>query len=554
MLRQEVESSAAGNAPERQGGIADLPTGNLGKNYNSGGIVAFNGDKEEKSGPVEGFTGQEDQAAYGGSSSTTGLSPETKKRLRGMTKREREEYTERAAPVLLGAALAPIGGALMTPVQTGYRMGQGLTYGNYLIPSSASATGTAAGLGALLTSATDIHNSAADKAALGPMSFDVKEMQKSAVQRKGNPGDEYESQVPARPTMIPPPGASSPGGPAAAEGQSEDSGYTKIMNTLKGDRARAIAMMESGVRSPETVLTAEEYAKRNLGEQNAYLKARNLPTAEESMKERIDNLATASKEARNNRDADRWMAAAQGFFAMAGGKSQYAMQNMAEGLGMGTKELRAVEQDYRKVDQLLKDKTELLKEATRQEARGDFAKGEVSRKEAEERNKGIADIKLKIGASLLETFDRTAATATAAEGVRSSRADAAAGRRADTAAVLAAKPYDIGRAYADAIDKVNLIPDPAERAKARAALDADFSSRVSTLNKNTEPRDMQVKGALAKLAMEKVQLRPEFIKGNAALQQKMMQDAVAPFGIDLSGGAAPVASNMAAADKILSGK
>jgi len=499
MLRQEVESSAAGNAPERQGGIAELDTGNLGENYNSGGIVAF-----EDGGNVRHF-----QEAGEVTSSPMGRLFSGGPEAVAERERERERINKVNADLQdVREKIAALGGNFGFKQQTSDQQKE---YKDLIAQRENLFT------------------------QLNPL-FKGADRVLSTV---GEPEPTiYTKEPPPSPAPATNVGIRTPS-PTAPAAESEDSGYTNIMNTLKGDRAKAIAMMESGVRSPETVLTAEEYAKRNLGEQNAYLKARGLPTAEESMKERIDNLATASKEARNNRDADRWMAAAQGFFAMAGGKSQYAMQNMAEGLGMGTKELRAVEQDYRKVDQLLKDKTELLKEATRQEARGDFAKGEVSRKEAEERNKGIADIKLKIGAHLLETFDRTAATATAAEGIRSSRADAAAGRRADTAARLAAKPYDIGKAYADAIDKVNLIPDPAERAKARAALDADFSNRVSTLNKNTESRDIAIRGKLAEKALEGLKLNKEYLKGDAALKQKMEQDIINRFGFDPSGGAAP---------------
>jgi hypothetical protein len=206
------------------------------------------------------------------------------------------------------------------------------------------------------------------------------------------------------------------------------------------------------------------------------------------------------------------MAAAQGFFAMAGGKSQYAMQNMAEGLGMGTKELRAVEQDYRKVDQLLKDKTELLKEATRQEARGDFAKGEVLRKEAEERNKGIADIKLKTGANLLETFDRAAATATTAEGNRQQRADAAAGRQS------VATMYEQGRT---------------DRAKETA--DQKYGNMQALLQKQ---HPLMTKGTLpnkltdltdARLELTTAPKNPKFIKkvNDLTAEVDRMQDQVA---------------------------
>jgi len=64
------------------------------------------------------------------------------------------------------------------------------------------------------------------------------------------------------------------------------------------------------------------------------------------------------------------MAAAQGFFAMAGGKSQYAMQNMAEGLGVGTKQLQAAEKEYRVGEKARQESIGALKQAQRAEVLG----------------------------------------------------------------------------------------------------------------------------------------------------------------------------------------
>jgi hypothetical protein len=214
---------------------------------------------------------------------------------------------------------------------------------------------------------------------------------------------------------------------------SADSDHTKLMKTLQGRADEGEALLRKSIRTPETLKTAEEYAALSREQENASLKARNLPTVEESLKERLDNLATAGREARNNRDVDRWMAVAQGFFAMAGGKSQYAMQNMAEGLNIGVKELRAVEQDYRKIDQLQKDKAELLKEATRQEARGDFAKGQTLRKEAEDRRDKIEASNLVVAERLMHYSGDAMGRAIAAKSADDTK-KAAAALRAQAAA------------------------------------------------------------------------------------------------------------------------
>ena len=200
------------------------------------------------------------------------------------------------------------------------------------------------------------------------------------------------------------------------------------MKTLEGNADEGLKLLKSGIRTSETPKTAGEYAALNTEQENAFLRAQGLPTAKESMKKRLDSLAAAGKEARNNRDVDRWMAVAQGFFAMAGGKSQYAMQNMAEGLNMGVKELRSVEQEYRKIDQLQKDKAALLEEAIRQEARGDFAKGNALRKEAEDRKDKIEASNLVVAERLLHYSGDAMGRAISAKGLRDTRKDAAAGR------------------------------------------------------------------------------------------------------------------------------
>jgi hypothetical protein len=55
-------------------------------------------------------------------------------------------------------------------------------------------------------------------------------------------------------------------------------------------------------------------------------------------------------QARQDRNVNLWMSAANGFFAMAGGMSPYAMKNFADGLGVGTKQATVALNDYRNID------------------------------------------------------------------------------------------------------------------------------------------------------------------------------------------------------------
>jgi hypothetical protein len=403
MLRQEVES--------RQGGIADLDTGRLypqrdTDNLAGGGIVAFEdgGDVRhfQTAGAVSGNYNaelRENPDSLDWRKPPTPLAPAEEAALQ-----KRIEALKRP-DIDIGGLAREVGAV---PGNIGKSMLEGLGLKNLVNRNAPAAE--------------------APVPADPTRGVEIQQQHTLSDDRSGAPAPS------TSPLVSRPSGYAAPSGAPAAD--SADSGYTGTMKTLAGDRAKAIAMMESGQRTPETVLTAGEYARKNREEEDALLKAQGLLTSAESMKERLANLATAGREARNNRDVDRWMAAAQGFFAMAGGKSQYAMQNMADGLNIGVKELRAVEQDYRKIDQLQKDKAELLKEAARQEVRGDLAKGQTLRKEAEDRNGKIADIQLRTGAHLLETFDRAAATATTAEAMRQTRADNAA-LRAQQGAIAA---------------------------------------------------------------------------------------------------------------------
>ena len=399
-LEQEIMASAA--QPAREGGIANLNAGRLGRDYANGGIVAFDdggGVRRFQTAGVVTAQPTETTAGRVFRGIVDRLSnPEAEARFFEQQERyKRELEAGRAMP------------DIFEPLTAEQRKKSDENVARILTAPPAASTITAEG--------------GPDAAAAA-----------AAAYTGSN----------AAPAPAPAP-AAAPRGPAAAPtaaanvgirtlspaADSADSDYIKFMNTLKDNSAEGLALLKSGIRTPETPKTAGEYAALNREQENASLKARGLPTVEESMKERLDNLATAGKEARNNRDVDRWMAAAQGFFAMAGGKSQYAMQNMADGLNIGVKELRAVEQDYRKIDQLQKDKAELLKEATRQEARGDFAKGEALRKGAEDRKDKIDAANVVIGERMTAHAGTAMGHAISAKSATDARRDAAAARTAE---------------------------------------------------------------------------------------------------------------------------
>jgi hypothetical protein len=172
------------------------------------------------------------------------------------------------------------------------------------------------------------------------------------------------------------------------------------MNRLLALEALGSQLLTSNVRNTKPVNTVEEEARLGKIGEDAYLKAQGMPTSADSMKQRIDKLTNEATQARKDRDVDRWMAVAQGFFAMGAGTSRYALQNFATGLGIGTAEFKNVEKDYRKGVQLRADRTDLLGEAARLEARNDYAGARARVKDAKKVNEEIKKNNIEIGKAL----------------------------------------------------------------------------------------------------------------------------------------------------------
>jgi len=66
------------------------------------------------------------------------------------------------------------------------------------------------------------------------------------------------------------------------------------------------------------------------------------------LKERQAEFKAQAQEALKERDSDRWLAAAKGFFAMGAGTSPYALKNFAEGAGAAVKDFAEAQKEWRK--------------------------------------------------------------------------------------------------------------------------------------------------------------------------------------------------------------
>ena len=210
-----------------------------------------------------------------------------------------------------------------------------------------------------------------------------------------------------------PPLAPRPSGYAAPAADSGDAAATsaiadvrRSITDLKTRGTAALDALDKGEIDPATgqpipkKTFADIVASQN-EERKKALTAAGLP--EQGHKERITELVGQASQARNDRDVDRWMAVAQGFFAMAGGKSQYAMQNMAEGLGVGVKQLQASEKEYRVGEKARLESIATLKQAQRAEELGHIKEATASYEKYQELVQKDRDAKRKSAEHLLTT-------------------------------------------------------------------------------------------------------------------------------------------------------
>lgn len=174
-------------------------------------------------------------------------------------------------------------------------------------------------------------------------------------------------------------------------------------NRKQMDEARAMLLKQAG---PEAVKSQDEYLNQAVKLREDALKKQGLSTDKEFFDKRMGELTNEATQARKDRDTDRWLALAKGAFAMGAGKSQYAMQNLAVGLGVTTDELKAAETEFRKGEKARKDSMFAMEQARRVEALGYADKAEALRTKAQDRNEKWQESQSKI-AELLMTNANT---------------------------------------------------------------------------------------------------------------------------------------------------
>lgn len=102
------------------------------------------------------------------------------------------------------------------------------------------------------------------------------------------------------------------------------------------------------------------------------------------LKDRLEELKAQGQQAIKDRDADRWLAVAMGGFEAAAGQSPYALTNFAKGLGLTTKEIAAVNKDFRKADDLRKQIEREERKASRLEGMQKYDAADKARTRVED--------------------------------------------------------------------------------------------------------------------------------------------------------------------------
>jgi hypothetical protein len=233
------------------------------------------------------------------------------------------------------------------------------------------------------------------------------------------------------------------GARTGGEGATDDQGIRGLIAQTKAARDKLLKDADTQMgKRPET-RSLTDYLTEVRGVRDAALEAAGV--SKTAYADRLKELKESAAAATKDRDVDRWLAAAQGFFSMAAGKSRYAVQNIAEGLNMGVKEFKEVEKEYRKTEEARKERIALLEEAKRKEALGDATAAMALRDRAEDKQFKHDEAKSKLLVHLAEhaghdltrlttAYDnnetRKAMRAAASETAGASRAATAANREA----------------------------------------------------------------------------------------------------------------------------
>jgi len=158
--------------------------------------------------------------------------------------------------------------------------------------------------------------------------------------------------------------------------------YDRFIKQNEDDKVGYKAML-ANQKGPEAVGDSESYLPQVVSLREKALKAQNLPTDKEFHDKRVTEITAETAQAKKDRDVDRLLALSAGFFKMAAGKSPYALQNFADGMGVTVEQVKAAESEFRKGTKARQESMTAMEQSRRQVALGYADKAEAFRDKAQ---------------------------------------------------------------------------------------------------------------------------------------------------------------------------
>jgi hypothetical protein len=190
-----------------------------------------------------------------------------------------------------------------------------------------------------LEAQTKVARNYADRAGFLGMFMNQTDEERAAAQKAYTAGTNPLGNAAPTPAVTPPPTVTPPPAPVGGPVKGPVGG------PVRGPVGGPAAAPSTGLG--DSAFPLMPFKARDVTAETAAFKKERAEAAPSDMEDQIKLIREQGQQALKDRDSDRWMAVAMGGFAAAAGKSRFFMQNMAEGLGLTTKEINAVNKEFR---------------------------------------------------------------------------------------------------------------------------------------------------------------------------------------------------------------
>jgi hypothetical protein len=217
--------------------------------------------------------------------------------------------------------------------------------------------------------------------------------------------------IDARTPPAPPTGKSAGKGAGKAATKEEPSGIAGLPTFTPGKEGDISAELEK-IRSlrPDIGAQYDEFGSRLKGRFEELAEERERTKPQGKAMEGLEKLLTKEEEAAKGKESRNLnMALINAGLAIAGGTSQYAIQNIAEGAQVGTKQYQAGLEKLEEAAKERRRQAAAIEEARRAEARGDWKEANLFREKAAEAEVNLEKSKIDAVAKMTGEDIATAA-------------------------------------------------------------------------------------------------------------------------------------------------